>query len=142
MVESAKPLVLITGISGYIGGQILAMFVTGEGAGKYRMRGTVRSLNNHEKLKPLKDSLKSAFDEVELVEADLTDELSIDRAVSGCQYVVHTASPVSTDSTNFEAIIRPAVNGTEFVMKACQKYGVKRVVMTSSRSAIIERPDS
>ena len=33
------------------------------------------------------------YDQLELVEADLLDEESIHRAIEGCTYVVHTASP-------------------------------------------------
>ena len=83
MVEP-KPQILITGITGYIGSVTLAMFLTGEGAGKYQVRGTVRSKKNESKLKPLRDALGSAFSEVELVEADLLDEASLDRAIEGC----------------------------------------------------------
>lgn len=79
----------------------------------------------------------AAFGEVELVEADLSDELSIDRAISGCQYVVHTAFPVLVSTETIMA----AANGTDYVMKACRKHGVKRVVVTSSIAACLYQED-
>jgi nucleoside-diphosphate-sugar epimerase len=37
---------------------------------------------------------------------------------------------------NDDEIIKPAVEGTLAVMKACHKHGVKRLVITSSVAAI------
>lgn len=53
MVEVQKPLVVITGVSGYLGSQVLNEFLQGEGKDKYRIRATVRDKNNMNKLKPL-----------------------------------------------------------------------------------------
>lgn len=50
--------------------------------------------------------------------------------------MVHTASPVGRNPNNHEDMIRPAVDGVLAVMKACQKYKVKRVVITSSVAAV------
>ena len=57
MVESTpdKPIVVITGVSGFVGSQCLNEFLTGEGAGRYTVRATVRDCTNEAKLKPLKD---------------------------------------------------------------------------------------
>ena len=59
------------------------------------------------------------------------------KAIAGSDYVVHTASPVVTENVKDENIlIKPAVNGTLAVMKGCRAAKVKRVVITSSVSAI------
>jgi nucleoside-diphosphate-sugar epimerase len=69
MVEVAsKPLVLITGVSGFIGSRVCLDFLQ---LGTYRVRGTVRDASNAEKLAPLKAALKEHFDQLELVSADL-----------------------------------------------------------------------
>ena len=104
--------------------------------GGYRVRGTVRSVTNLAKIGPLKDGLGALFDQIELVEADLLDEESISAACAGSTYVVHTASPFIFEGTEDE-IVKPAVDGTNAVMKACTKHGVKRVVVTSSGAAIM-----
>ena len=60
------------------------------------------------------------------------------RAVSGCEYVIHTAMIFPKEAPRDEnEIIRPAVEGTLSVLAACRKHHVKRVVMTSSVAAII-----
>ena len=55
------------------------------------------------------------------MEADLLNEDSLKDAVEGCQFVVHTASPVAYESpANHDDIIKPAVNGVDFIMKAAR----------------------
>jgi len=58
---------------------------------------------------------------LELVEADLMDENSIMQAIEGSDYVVHTASPFPiVQPKDEDELIKPAVNGTLSVMKACK----------------------
>ena len=60
------------------------------------------------------------------------------RAVEGCDYVIHMASPfVMADPKDPEEVIGPARDGTMNVIKACAEAGgVKRVVLTSSCVAV------
>jgi nucleoside-diphosphate-sugar epimerase len=51
--------------------------------------------------------------------------------------VIHIASPFpSKDPKNEEDILRPAIDGTLNVLKACRKCCVEKVVLTSSIAAI------
>ena len=52
IMTDEKPLVVITGVTGYLGSQTCLAFLKD---GSYRVRGTVRSTTNEAKLKPLKD---------------------------------------------------------------------------------------
>lgn len=66
----------------------------------------------------------------------------MDKAVEGCQYVVHVASPVPAHmpkKEDEEMLIRTAVDGTLNVLRSAFKHKVKRVVITSSTAAIIDR---
>ena len=123
--------VLITGITGYIGSQVCLYFLKD---GTYDVRGTVRDPSNLEKLSPLKKAYGvELFSKIELVPADLLDAESLDKAISGCDYVVHTASPLPIKVPEDEnVVIKPAVEGTLAVMNAALKHKVKRVVITSS----------
>lgn len=94
MADSNLPLVLITGVTGFLGSHILNEFLQGEGKGKYRIRATVRDTTNDEKMKPLRDFFGPVLDSVEFVNADCNDKASLDAAVQGTDFVVHTASPV------------------------------------------------
>lgn len=130
------PLVLVTGISGFIGSWV------GYTALKlgYRVRGTVRSLSNPKKTQHLKELCPGAAHELELVEADLTSEKGWDEAVKGCQYILHVASPfpLKAPKDKYE-LIKPAVDGTLFVLQAASRLPVppRRVVITSSVASIM-----
>ena len=131
MAESSD-LVLVTGASGYIATHVVKLLQE-QG---YRVRATVRTLKNEAKVKPLRELCPGAKHPIELVEADLTNEESWIPAVKDCKYVLHIASPFPAENpANEDEIIKPAVNGTIAVLKACGE-SVKRVVLTSSTAAV------
>ena len=129
-----KPIVVITGISGFLGSWVGKTFLE---RGGYKVRGTVRDPNNERKVAPLKDAFGEQFDEVELVKADLLDHDSLDKAIEGATYVMHVASPFPAENPKdkFE-LIGPAVNGTLSVLEAAHKHGIKKVVITASCATI------
>ncbi len=108
--------------------------------GTYTVRGTVRDKNNAKKVDPLRKAFGDKFNNLELFEADLLKAESLDAAIQGCDFVVHTASPFPLVPPKDENdLIKPAVEGTLAVVKAAHKYKVKRVVITSSCAAIYGR---
>ena len=128
-------LILVTGASGFLASHIVKQLLE-QG---YRVKGSVRSLKDEKKLLPLKSLVANPKHELEFCEADLLNEESWVNAVKDCTYVVHVASPVPNYVPKDESeVIKPAVNGTLFVLKACVQEGskVKRVVLTSSVAAI------
>ncbi|CAI2371119.1 unnamed protein product [Moneuplotes crassus] len=131
------PRVLITGVTGFLGSWVLKTFL--ECDTEFQIRATVRDPTNEAKIGPLRESLGEKFDNVELVQADLTDAASLEQAIEGCDYVVHTASPFpAKPPKREEEIIKPAVEGTKAVLEACRNHNVKRLVVTSSIVAIID----
>ena len=130
-------LILVTGASGFIGAKLVkALLEQG-----YRVRGTVRSISNMEKYKYLTDLSQ---DRLELVEGDLMKEDGWENAVDGCDTVMHVASPLPASFPKDEnEIIAPAVNGVKYVLNACVKKKIRKVVLTSSVVAIYpgNRPD-
>jgi len=134
-----KELVCITGITGYIGIHVCKVFLE---HGGFKVRGTVRSKANPKKMEPLKNAFGALFDELEIVEADLLNKDSLFKAVEGCQYVVHTASPYVIDNPKDEMeLIKPAVEGTAAGMEAAIQNKVKRIVITSSMVSILGSSD-
>ena len=133
---TSKP-VCVTGASGFIAAHIVRELLE-QG---YRVRGTVRKSPNSY---PFLLGLPGASDRLELVEAELLNDGAYDRAVAGCDYVMHTASPYEINVKNPQTdLVDPAVNGTETVLESCLKSGgVKRVILTSSIAAITDEPDS
>jgi nucleoside-diphosphate-sugar epimerase len=112
--------------------------------GTFAVRGTVRDKNNEKKLAPLRKAFGENFNKIELAEADLLKPDTIDTAIAGCDYVVHTASPFPIEQPkNEDVLIKPAVEGTLSVMRAAHKHRVKRVVITSSCASIMcQKPEN
>lgn len=124
--------VLITGITGFLGSQI-ANNLLNRG---FKVKGTVRSLKNKEKLSPIY-SLPNQQN-LQLVEADLLNESCWDSIVSDVKYILHVASPFTIDvPKNEDELIRPAVQGTLSVLKAAAKNeNIEHIVVTSSIASI------
>jgi nucleoside-diphosphate-sugar epimerase len=134
MSNEPRPLVLVTGATGYIAGHcIRELFEHG-----YRVRGTVRSLKDPSKTEHLRRIAAAAGGTIELVEADLTSDRGWREAVADCTYVQHVASPFPASVPKHEdELIRPAVDGALRVLRAAADTPtVKRVVMTSSVAAV------
>ena len=136
-MDKSLPLLLITGINGFLGSWVTKKALD---SGKYRVRGTIRDHTDIDKIQLLKDAFGDQFDQIELVSANLLDNESLAKAVEGCDYVLHVASPLpSTSPKDEDEVIKPAVEGTIGILQACVKSTVKRVVTTST-SACIEDP--
>jgi nucleoside-diphosphate-sugar epimerase len=123
--------VLVTGGSGFIGSHTILNLL---GAG-YRVRTTVRSPEREATVRELLGAESS--DALSFVIADLTDDAGWGEAVSGCDYVLHLASPFPLGPPKHEDdLIVPAREGALRVLAAARDARVKRVVMTSSFAAI------
>lgn len=93
---------LVTGANGYIAMHIVDQLLK-QG---HHVRGTVRSLNDQEKVESLRK-----LGPVELVEANLLDGESLKKAVRGMDVVLHVASPVTVNAIEEDDFIKPAVEG-------------------------------
>jgi dihydroflavonol-4-reductase len=128
----AKPTVLITGISGFIAKHCAVEMLN---AG-YGVRGTVRSM---QKADDVTASIARHADvgRLEFAAADLDSDDGWGRAVAGCGFVLHVASPFPAKQPKDEQeLIRPAVAGTLRVLRAASAAKVERFVQTSSTAAV------
>lgn len=75
-------------------------------------------------------------------EADLLDAQAISKAIEGCSGVFHVASPCSLEDPldPQKELLDPAVKGTLNVLEAAKRFGVRRVILTSSISAMVPNP--
>jgi nucleoside-diphosphate-sugar epimerase len=69
---------------------------------------------------------------IEVVEGDIRDRASVDRAVTGCDLVYHVAALYRDTSASSRAYWEVNVGGTEHVLAACERHRVRRLVHCST----------
>ena len=126
--------VLVTGGSGFIASYCILQLL----AAGHQVRTTVRNLRREDDVRALlKQGGAEAGDRLSFFAAELQQDAGWRQAVDGCTYVLHVASPISQDvPKNADEMIRPARDGTLRVLRAAREASVKRVVLTSSFTAI------
>ena len=133
-MAARKPLVLVTGGSGFIAGHLILQLL----AQGYHVRTTVRSLDREESVRSiLTDAGMTDGENLSFVAADLTSDTGWPDAVADVDYVQHVASPVQPGRVeNEDDLIIPAREGALRVLRAARAAGVKRVVLTSAFHAV------
>jgi nucleoside-diphosphate-sugar epimerase len=126
--------VLVTGGSGFIGSHCILQLL----AAGHEVRTTVRSLKREAEVREmLKIGGAEPGDRLTFAIADLVKDAGWPEAVTGCEYVLHVASPFPQNLPKFEEeLVKPAVQGTLRVLRTARDARVGRVVLTSSFAAI------
>ena len=113
--------VLLTGISGYIANHCAVELLKNG----YSVRGSLRSLSKKENVIEAISREIDPKDNLEFCELDLLNDKGWDKAMEGCEFVLHVASPfVMIEPKDENEYIRPAVDGTLRALKAAKKSGV------------------
>jgi nucleoside-diphosphate-sugar epimerase len=121
-------LVLVTGGTGYVGSHAIAALVR---AG-HRVRVLARSPGRiPAALEPF------GVDDVESAIGDVTDPAAVERALEGCDAVLHAASVFSMDARRAEEMRAVNVRGTEIVLGTAHRYGLDPIVFVSSELALL-----
>jgi nucleoside-diphosphate-sugar epimerase len=126
--------ILVTGGSGFIGSHCILQLL----AAGHQVRTTVRSLKREGDVRAmLREGGVEPGDRLSFVAADLENDAGWSQAASGCEYVLHVASPLPANVPKHEdELIIPAREGALRVLRASRDAGVKRVVLTSSFAAV------
>lgn len=127
-------IVLLTGISGFLGGHIaLDLLQSG-----YRVRGSLRNPHRAESVRAMLAAAGADTSGLDFVTLDLLKDAGWAEAADDARYVIHSASPfVTTMPRDPGELMGPAVGGTERALNAAVRAGAERIVLTSSSVAII-----
>src|SRR5689334_6032746 len=119
--------VLVTGAGGFIGSHVVDALLAQGADVRALLRYT--GPGHHGAL-----AYSGAADEVEVVFGDLRDAESVERAVAGCDVVLHLGAHISVPYS-YEAprsVVETNVLGTLNVLLAARRHAARRVVVTSS----------
>jgi dihydroflavonol-4-reductase len=111
---------LVTGATGFIGWHVARRLLRRGHA----VRALVRPTSKVHEL------------DLEVVNGDLRDSRSLERAVTGCGLVFHIAADYRLWAQDPAELYRSNVDGTRNLLKAAQLAGVERVVYTSTVGCI------
>ncbi|MEJ1976097.1 MAG: hopanoid-associated sugar epimerase [Acetobacteraceae bacterium] len=114
---------LVTGATGFVGSAVARALL----ARGHSLRLLVRAGSDRANV----DGLPA-----ELVEGDLNDPASLERAVRGCRYVVHVAADYRLWVPDPATMNRANVDGTRALLLAAKAAGVERIVYCSSVAAL------
>jgi len=115
--------ILVTGATGFLGSRLLA-----------RLASEADQLRVLRRKNSLLDLIKNIKFEDYI--GDITNPDDVMSAVAGCDVVFHVAASVSYWDKLKEKQFDVNVNGTKYIVEACLKHKVKRLICTSSIVAI------
>jgi dihydroflavonol-4-reductase len=121
-------LVLVTGGTGYVGSHSIAALAR---AG-HRIRVLARS---PEKVSAALGPLD--VDGVETAIGDVTEPAVVERALDGCDAVLHAASVFSMDARKADEMNSVNVRGTDIVLGTAHRLGLDPIVHVSSEVALL-----
>lgn len=121
--------VLVTGAAGFVGSYLVRALL--------RQGRTVRAMI----YRGDKTGLEDLEGQLTFIEADITDKQAVDAAVAGVDVVYHLASLVSLRARDLPLLEKVNVGGTQNVVDACIKHGVKKLMHFGSIHALNAFPD-
>lgn len=112
-------IVFLTGGTGFVGSAVARELC----ASGFKVRAFVRKQSPRQNLQGLS---------LEIIEGDLNSSKRVSEAMDGAQYVFHVAADYRLWSPDPQEIIRTNVEGTRNVMEAALRYGIEKIIYTSS----------
>ena len=123
--------ILVTGGTGYIGGEVIDLLLVRG----HSVHTTVRDASKSEPR--LRARWPEAGERLKVFQADLMDDAGWAEANAGCDAVAHVASPfpLAVPKDKDELVV-PAREGTLRALEFAHRAGISRFVQTSSAAAI------
>ena len=128
--EVGKP-ICVTGANGYVGLHVVDQLLRSG----YTVRAAMRNLTEGRTKWLNKIAMETdSMDRLSFVEFDLSDAKSMQVASSGCDSLIHLASPFELDATSNPQleVVDPAVSGACSAVVAASSLGLRKVVACGS----------
>jgi NADPH-dependent methylglyoxal reductase len=125
--------VLITGASGFVGGNVLRLALERG----WNVRATARSDSSVQKIKDQFPQYAAQLSFAIVPDMTMTDSYST--AFDGVTGLIHLASPfVLNAKDNVKDLLEPAVHGVTAVLEAANRWGttLNRLILTSSHASV------
>jgi nucleoside-diphosphate-sugar epimerase len=123
-------MVLVTGASGFLGGELVKQLVANGESVKIIVRKS--SKVSH---------LSTIAHLIDIVEADVLDVPSLELAFDGVEKIYHSAAIIGYDESYYDAMYKTNIEGTANVVNVALSKGVKKLLHISSIAAIGGKPD-
>jgi len=114
---------MVTGATGFVGAAVARALIQTN----WQVRALVRKDSDRRNLQRLP---------VDIVEGDLADGASLERALSGCEALFHVAADYRLGVLEPGQLYRTNVEGTRNVLAAARRAGATRIIYTSSVATI------
>lgn len=119
-------MILVTGATGLLGSAIVAELLQNS---DNKIRVLVRNPKNLKRLTPFKD-------QIEIIEGDVLDIFSLEKALESIEKVYHCAAVVSFDPKQQENMQKINVEGTANIVNIAIEKGIKKLLHVSSIAAL------
>lgn len=127
-------MILITGATGMVGSH-LALQLLESNQPVTAIYRTNHSIQNTKSVFALYGK-EHLFDQIDWIEADITDVPSLEFAFRKIEYVYHCAACISFDPSDEKLLRKVNIEGTANVVNFCLEYGVKKLCYVSSIAAL------
>jgi len=126
-VKSTGPLLLITGVPGWLGNRMVDILVNGDRSGRFISNRPVRLL-----VEPRFRDLLQLPSNFEIVYGDICDAEAVREALRGVTSVFHLAGAIYPPRT--KTLYRVNFEGTRTLVDMCVEMGVRRVIYMGTDS--------
>lgn len=129
-------MILITGGTGLVGSHLLYYLLKEKKEVRALKRGTSDIANVKRTFGYYTDDPDYLLSGIEWVDADITDQLEINNAIRGMEFVYHLAAQVSFTPADRHTVLRNNVEGTANIVNACLEHNIRKLCFVSSTAAL------
>ncbi|RYJ52992.1 NAD-dependent epimerase/dehydratase family protein [Flavobacterium petrolei] len=127
-------MILVTGGTGLVGAHLLLHLIESQSIGTEKVRAIYRSVATLEKTKSLFSMYKKEafFEQIEWIQADITEVPSLEIAFQNIDTVYHCAALISFDPKDEDILRKTNIEGTANIVNFCIAYQIKKLCFISS----------